>query len=131
MKARPIELVDVGGRLLARVPLGRHNKFSPPRYVEIWKDDYDFLVKLGLSPNWSSYRVGGNGYYVTASASDTPSHRVLVARVLMDANAGEIVRYVDGNPLNLRRENLRLVSHKRGKSRARNFVHAKNFVEVA
>lgn len=130
MKARPIEVVDVGGRLLARVPLGRHNDFTPQRYAEIWKDDFDFLCKLGLSSNWVSYRVKSK-QYVSATASTMPGNRVLVARVLLDADAGQMVRFLDGNPLNLRRENLRLVAHNRGKVRARNFVYSKNIVEVS
>ncbi len=31
---------------------------------------------------------------------------MLVGRILTDAKAGQQVRYLDGNPLNLRRENL-------------------------
>lgn len=124
MKARPIETVQEGDRLIALVPLGRSDLKA-----EMWRDDYDFLVKLGLSPNWSSYRnVTGN--YVTASAVDTPSKHVLVARVLMDAGAGQVVRYADGNPLNLRRGNLRLVANGKGKTRARDFVKDKTFLEI-
>lgn len=126
MKARPITTVQEGTREVARVPLGRNASL----HAEIYRDDFDFLVKLGLSPNWSSYKnVTGN--YVTASAVDTPSKHVLVARVLMDAGAGQVVRYADGNPLNMRRENLRLVHSAKGKTRARSFVYAKNIVEVS
>jgi hypothetical protein len=123
VKPRPIEVADEGGRALARVPLGRNNKYEPQRYVEIWKDDFDFLVKLGLSPNWACYRVKDNRY-VTAATRNIERSRALVARVLLDANAGEIIRYVDGNTLNLRRENLRLVESKRGRVRSRNLVRA-------
>lgn len=123
MKPRPIEIVDVGGRLLARVPLGRHNKYAPQRYVEIWKDDYDFLVKLGLSPNWAGYRTK-SGFYVSAAAHNA-TNRVLIARVLLDASQGERVAYIDGNSLNLRRENLRLTDHGNAKCRARNHVFSK------
>jgi len=125
MKPRPIETYQDGDRLLARVPLGRSDLKA-----EMWKEDFGFLIKLGLSPNWSSYK-NETGNYVTASAVDTPSNRVLVARVLMDAAEGQVVRYADGNPLNMRRENLRLVHSAKGKTRARSFVYAKNFIEVA
>lgn len=49
----------------------------------------------------------------------------------MDADEGQVVRYADGNPLNMRRNNLRLVHSAKGKSRARSFVYAKNFIEVS
>jgi hypothetical protein len=126
MKPRPIDIVEEGTRLLARVPLGG----EPGLYAEMWKDDYDFLVKLGLSPNWACYR-SKNAFYVTAAAVDTPSNRVLVARVLVDADAGQVVRYADGNPLNMRRENLRLVASAKAKSRARNFIRSKNILEIS
>jgi hypothetical protein len=43
---------------------------------------------------------------------------------LLDADAGQIVRYKDGNALNLRRENLLLLEgdKRAGKRRDRNFI---------
>lgn len=125
MKPRPITTFYEGSRVVARVQLGR----DPNLHAEIYKEDFDFLVRLGLSPNWTRYT--SKNFYVTAAARNTPSHRVLVARVLLDAGEGHVVRYADGNPMNLRRENLRLVASAKGKSRARSFVYAKNFVEVS
>ena len=125
MKPRQIELVQEGTRLLARVPLGG----EPGIYAEMWKDDFDFLIRLGLSPNWACYR-GNVGFYVTASAVESPSNRVLVARVLLDADAGQMVRYADGNPLNMRRENLRVVANAKAKTRARAFIRSKNILEI-
>lgn len=129
MKPRPIEVVVEGERVLARVPLGTHNKYAPLRYAEIWRDDYDFLVKLGLSPNWCCYRNPKTGkHYVSAVSGTFPSTRVLVARVLLDAHEGQRVEYLDGNTFNLRRENLKVASHGASKHRARNHVRGKAIV---
>lgn len=131
MKPREITIKEEGGRSLALIPLGKHHEHQPAYFAEMWKDDYDFLCRLGLSPNWNRYRQTGQGnFYVTAAATSMPGNKILVARVLLDANAGEVVRYVDGNPLNLRRENLRLVQSAKAKTRARDHVFSKSFVEV-
>lgn len=127
MKPRPVELIQEGARVVARVSLGR----DPVLKAEIWKDDLDFLIRLGVSSNWTA-AVSGGQYYVRANArNNPPSNKVLVARALLDAGPGQIVKYVDGNPLNLRRENLRLVANKGAIKRARDFISAKNVVEVA
>lgn len=125
MKARPIETITEDGKEIAYVTLGGKHGIR----AELYKEDFDFLVKLGLSPNWACYQ-GGQGFYVTAAAKDTPSNRVLVARVLMDAAAGQIVRYRDSNPLNLRKDNLVLVAHAGPKSRARDHVRSKNLISI-
>lgn len=102
MKARPIELIHEGARVLARVSLGR----SGTKFAEIWRDDWEFLRKLGTPENWNS--VGSNGH-VTVCTPRASGNHIAVGRILLNAGPGETVRYLDGNPLNLRRENLRLV----------------------
>ena len=103
MKPRPIDIVDDGERALVRVPLGR----SGLKFAEIWRDDWDFVLKLGASPNWNC--VGEHGH-VTVCARGASGNHIAVGRILLDAGPGETVRYLDGNKFNLRRENLRLVS---------------------
>lgn len=125
MKARPITTVEEGSRLTARVPLGRDGLY----FAELYKEDYDFLCRLGMSPNWACYK-NQHLFYVTAACVNTPSNRVLVARVLVDAGVGEVVRFADGNTLNLRRDNLRLAASAKGKSRARDFIKSKSIVEI-
>lgn len=127
MKNRPIELIKEGSRIVARVPLGRSGEHK----AEIYKEDYDFLVKLGLSGNWNALRASLGLFYVVASAYKVASNKTLVARILLDADAGQSVQYVDKNPLNLRRENLRLVPHGNALSRARNFIRPKSILEFA
>jgi hypothetical protein len=55
---------------------------------------------------------------------------LLVARALLDAGAGQIVRYLDGNPLNLRSENLRLVAGNGAIKRARDYLRSNKNTKV-
>lgn len=102
MKARPIIILPDGKT--ARVPLGR----SGNDHAEIALHDYQELIALGLSANWSATK----GYVQCRALAVDYGHSrgvPLVARVLLGAKPGQTVRYSDGNPKNLRRENLTLV----------------------
>ena len=114
MKRRLVDRVIEKGRALTRVPLGR----SQEKYCEIWEDDYRFLLKLGMTGNFNA--IGNN--YVTAASKRASGSHVLVARVLLDAGPGDAIRYLDKNPLNLRRENLKLVSGGNGIRRDRDYL---------
>ena len=96
------------------VPLGRKGANE----VAIWEDDYNFVRRLGLSGNWT--KLLNN--HVIATAPKASGNHVLVARVLLDAKAGQSVRYLDGNPLNLRRENLQLIERGGSIRRDRDFL---------
>ena len=126
MKPRPIEFLQEGARVVARVSLGR----DPVLKAEILKEDLDFLIKLGVSSNWTALKVNGQCYVSANASNNPPSNKVLVSRALLDAGPGQIVKYVDGNPLNLRRENLRLVSGKGAIKRARDFLRPTHILEV-
>lgn len=67
--------------------------------VTIEKADYGFLIKAGVSPNWSL----SNGKYVTAIKD---GRRDYVARMICMCAKGQFLSYADGNPLNLKRSNL-------------------------
>ncbi len=95
---------------LCLVPLGRTAKKAI-----IEPKSYALLRKLGLSPKWFATERGN----VVASARGT---KVQVARVLLDANAGQEVRYLDGNPLNLTTSNLDLVASKKATKRDRDLI---------
>lgn len=83
------------------VPLGRQGS----KHAFIDKADYDYLMKLGLSTAWHE-SAGG---YVAAVAHRARGNLINVARVLLNAGIGQYVRYVDGDPRNLRRSNLKLL----------------------
>lgn len=91
MKARPITIGPDGS---VHVPLARNGEAE----ATIDFEDYQYLVSLGVSPNWQQ-----SGRSVSAR---TPKGNMLVGRILMDAKAGQRVQYKDGNPLNLKRDNL-------------------------
>jgi hypothetical protein len=91
MKSRS---VSIGPDGYLRVPLGRSGQHE----AIIALDDYQQLIELGVSPNWQ--RCGGSVSAVTKKGN------MLVGRILADARAGQRVHYKDGNPLNLRRDNL-------------------------
>lgn len=112
---RDIELVDVEGRPLVVIHLNK----AGDKICSLWKSDYDFLIDdCGLNPNWLTNPDRDN-----VLATSITSTRVGVARVLLDAKEGEVVKYRDGNPLNLKRENLLLVDAKNGgRRRDRDFI---------
>lgn len=66
--------------------------------------DWDRLNALGLTTNWCLN--GANGRQYVRAPVDTIGKLVTVSRAIAGAGQDQIVRYVDGNPLNLRRENL-------------------------
>jgi hypothetical protein len=97
------------GRSLVHVQIPRYQppKATPQAPLEavLYLDDFDMMLALGLSPHWQR---SPSGYVVAAAHLASGSH-VGVARVMLDAGPGEIVRFLDRNPLNLRSENLKLV----------------------
>ena len=66
-------------------------------------DDYRELLLLGVRPNWCL--TGGN-----VMSRGKNGVRILVARVLLDAKPGQVVRFQDDNRLDLRRGNLSLAA---------------------
>ncbi len=89
-------------RELALVPLDNEGR----NHAVMYKEDYVYLTELlGLSCTW---RMHPNGY-VMAPAYLAKGGSVTVARVLMDTGAGETIRYMDGDKLNLRRDNLYVI----------------------
>lgn len=99
---KTIEFVENGGRKLVGISLGPN---SDKGIAIIERDDLDFLIRLGLSLSWSTSPQGS----IVTSAHRAAGHKVSVARVLLDAMPGTMIRYRDKNPLNLRKDNLELV----------------------
>lgn len=113
---RNVETVTENGRELVKSSVNGKEDII----AEMWRDDYDFLVHtLKLNPNWTSPYNRSNVLAIGITNS-----KISVARCLLDADVGQIVRYKDGNPLNLRRENLLLMDgdKRAGKRRDRNFI---------
>jgi len=100
---RTITHVTHGGRELALVPLGR---WASKGHAVIYTDDLTMLENLGLSLVWNRNSLSGTVFAPAAKAS---GGNVQVARVLLDLGEGQIVRYLNGDPTDLRRENLSVV----------------------
>lgn len=122
------------------------NEVSPPKVIymplanrtkkaKIYADDLERLqTAYGLSLHWFLNSDGKGHAYVKAgrlknrgriTCADVggayPS--LLVARVLLGAERGERIAYVDGDRLNLCRDNLRL-------EKARRDTHGRNRVDL-
>lgn len=100
-------VVDAAGDMVERevsyVPLGR----SGSKTAVLYKDDLDYLMRLGVGNRWIA---NPNQNYVLCFGNK-PGKRIMVARLLLNAGPGNRVHYKDGNPLNLRRDNLSLKRH--------------------
>lgn len=116
MRTRATRVEFVDGKEVCYVPLGRGSNSAE---ATIYKEDYDLLMKLGLSGNWLQTQ---QGYVTAASGRINPPARLQVGRVLMDAKPGTQVRCLDGNPLNLRRDNLVLAKGGFSLRRDREFI---------
>ncbi len=86
--------VDDRGRPVVRVPLASINA-----HAILDADDYDTLMALGVSPNWSF-----SGRMVRAACPPLNTQRI--ARLIVNAPEGHAVRHKNRNGLDLRRENL-------------------------
>jgi hypothetical protein len=95
-----LHTVDEGGLRVALVPLGRKGEKGSAIILE---DDLAYLESLGLSMRWN--RNSGSGV-VVAPAGGSTGGSVQVSRVLLDLGPGQNVRYRNGDPTDLRRENL-------------------------
>lgn len=97
----------IGGRRIALkedvalVGLGPQSE----RMASINPDDLAFLKRLGCSMSW---RLSPTGY-VTASERTATGRCIGVARALLDAGPGYVVKHLDNDKTNLRRDNLALV----------------------
>ena len=91
---------DQGGQCVAVVPLGRNGEKGT---AVILDDDLALLESLGLSMRWNRNRSSG---VVVAPAGGSSGGSVQVSRVLLDLGPGENVRYRNGDPTDLRRQNL-------------------------
>ena len=74
--------------------------------VLIDRQDHEHLIAMGLGETWYLIENGRGRRYVRAYQRNATGNQVTVARLIVGAQHGEVVRYWDGNPLNLTRANL-------------------------
>lgn len=84
-----------GDTPMVMVPTGKE------KIATLYKEDYDRLIELGAYKRWQLIK----DKYVRCATRKGQGH-VMIARALVNCPPGYCVVYLDGNPLNLRRENL-------------------------
>lgn len=102
MNDRAIRHVEGDARRVALVPLGPHGRKG---VAIVDGEDLSLLDSLGLSMRWN--RHAGTGI-VIAPAGNSSGNSVQVSRVILDCGTGENVRYRNGDPTDLRRQNLEI-----------------------
>lgn len=105
MRQRPVKFQYVNGDHVVLVPIGsfKDKRSGNQRYATIYQSDYNLLIRLGANFNWFITSSGTVGFHSPGG------HLFRIARLIANAGEGEKVTYIDGDNLNLRRTNLRLV----------------------
>lgn len=94
-----------GGKTIILVPLaGGHAS------AKLFPEDFEAITAAGYSDQWRLDSNGHGSAYVRARRKDPASKAaaIAIARLIMRPERGEKVCYLDGNRLNLRRDNLTL-----------------------
>jgi hypothetical protein len=65
--------------------------------VVLYQEDFNLLISLGLDPRW---RVGQGQIFETGRS------KISIPRLIVDAQGGDKIEYLDRNFLNLKRSNL-------------------------
>jgi hypothetical protein len=83
----------------------------------LYQEDYNKLIEQGLDPRWKflQNRVVLRG-----------ERKIAISRLIMKAGKGDIIKYLDWNPLNLKRTNL-MVAKGAGKSTAKLSPHNRTY----
>lgn len=98
-KPQPTYFIDEHGIPCVRMPLA-----STDLTAILWQIDYERLKRAGLSSYWTANRSGAGIPYVRAKWPDMGY--MMVARMILEGSEGEVVRYANGDRLDLRRPNL-------------------------
>jgi hypothetical protein len=97
--------VDLDGAKIVRVAIANSPKGETARLLEI---DFDWLVSEGYGHGWYLMGNGKGRRYVRVNlgGGTKPGTARTIANILMAPPRGKQVRFIDKNPLNLRRDNL-------------------------
>lgn len=101
--ALPYVPATVDGEAVHRVPLSNR----PDTFATLDKAGYDLLVARGVDFLILSTVTGGNSY-VQAQRPGSLHRWDTVARLITGAGKGQLVRYANGDRLDLRHSNLHL-----------------------
>lgn len=104
-KPRVLQGVAADGGKIVKVEMSNRQG----TFVTVDADDYVALVAEGLPTRWFLNRAGSGHDYVRFAPGRFAGKLETVARRIVRSRPGRIVRYVDGDRLNLRRSNLYLI----------------------
>lgn len=100
-----LHATDTDGAEIVLVPLANLTVKA-----KVLKEDYERLIALGLSNRWNLNSNNNGLHYVRVSPVNLKGGQtlteLLVSRLVAQAGSKQIVRYQDGNRLNLRSDNL-------------------------
>lgn len=100
VRRKPFTTLDSGGRKVVIVPL------AGGQSAKLFPDDFAAIRRAGFSDQWV-FNLSGRGHpYVRVGCARVSGSLLSVARIILSPGHGKRVRYRDGNPLNLRRDNL-------------------------
>jgi len=95
----PIRFTDDHGRECLKVPLDRYGR----QYATVTESDYRAIQGAGATGAWYLNSNGHGGSYARIHFNKT---RLMPARIIAGAGPRSVVRYVNGDPLDLRPENI-------------------------
>ena len=101
-KRQTIRTTDKDGSAVVLVPLRRGE------IATLDAEDFDALKAVGFSDQWTFNSDSRGNAYVRVALNSVSGNLATVARLIMRPIGGSVVKYHDGNPLNLRRANLYL-----------------------
>lgn len=111
MKRKPIHTYDIDRQPIVLIPLG--GKCVSGQFAKLLEEDYNDLLSKGYSPNWCVNEDGsGRNQYVTLYCRITRT-QTTISRLIIEPTKRQVIRYYDGNSLNLRRDNLYLEDRKK------------------
>lgn len=109
---QPIAFIDEFGMAALKVPLDGHGL----RHAIVSPHGYQCVIDSGLTGAWFTNGNGHGRRYVRTWAPGRPGTLALIARVILEAGPGEVIRYANGDSLDLRISNLRVT---RGRAKRR------------
>ncbi|MCX5518077.1 hypothetical protein OSH10_06490 [Kaistia defluvii] len=99
---QPIAFIDEFGMAALKVPLDNHGR----SHAIVEPHAYQRVLDSGLTGMWFTNSNGHGRRYVRTATAGSRGTLTLIARVIMDAGPGEVIRYANGDSLDLRVMNL-------------------------
>ncbi len=106
-RRKPVRTTDPDGTPVVLVPI-KHSDLC----ATVNEEDFDRMMEAGFSDQWWFEETYPGCKYVRVTDPSLASNNLTISRLVVEAGARQIVKYRDGDRLNLRRENLyTLVGH--------------------